>query len=352
MNGSIQPRFTAISTFVFVLLALLTGCGGTGGGEDDWPVATPESKGLSTAAFEQAGARIRDIPFRYCFTVIKDGDLIHDQSYGQEPNAVNMAFSVTKTFMATLVGIAETQGYLSLDDRVSDWLEQLPPSMNAEATIRDVLGQVSQSEPAGSRFSYNTGAVVDSLGVILSRATGMPSIEFARQQLLDPLNMQYTRWPADSAGNAKAGAGIKSSCRDMARLGQLLLDKGQWQGQTLLSADYVAAMTQPAYPDANANYGYLTWLNWSEGQWHRPIVSGSGPMLKGAPANVYMATGFLGQFVIVIPDENMVITTMGTSLALESLNTLQKVWNAVAPAITPSVTASAFTTAVAAPSQQ
>lgn len=319
-----------------ITLMLAAGCGGdTSGRMDDWPLATPESRGLSTAALDLAAEKIRAIQFRYCLTVISGGELVYDQNYDRDPNGMYPGFSVTKTYMAVLVGIAAAQGYLSLDDRIDHWLDVLPGSMHQDATIRHVLGQVSQGNPPGSDFSYNTGAVIDTLGKVISRATGMASREYAKQQLLAPLNMQYTQWAADSAGNLKAGMGIASSCRDMARLGQLLLNQGAWQGQQLLAADYVDAMTRPSYPQANANHGYLTWLNWSEGKWYRPITSGSGTMLKGAPGNVFMATGFFGQLIIVVPDQDVVITTMGTTAVLETLGTLQKVWDAMQPALQP-----------------
>lgn len=331
-----QPRPRWLATLGAIVLALSVGCGGgPEGRDDDWSLATPEDKGLSTAALDQAAADIHAIPFRYCLTVIKDGDLVYDQNYGRHPNAMYLGFSVTKTFMATLTGIAQAQGYLSLDDRVADWLDTLPGNMNQDATIRHVLGQVSHSTPPGSDFGYNSGALIDTLGQVISAATGMPSQQYAQQQLLDPLNMHYTHWAADAQGNAKAGVGITTSCRDMARLGQLLLDQGSWRGQQLLPARYVQAMTQPSFPDANANYGYLTWLNWSDGKWYRPLTSGTGEMLKRAPANVYMATGFFGQLIIVIPDENTVITTMGTTAALETLDTLQQVWDALLPVLYP-----------------
>lgn len=161
----------------------------------------------------------------------------------------------------------------------------------------------------------------------------MKSVDYAKQALLDPLNMQYTHWPGDGKGNLKAGFGITSSCRDVARLGRLLLDHGRWGGATLLTSDYVSDLTNPSYADANANYGYLTWLNWSNGKWRRPIVSGTDIMVKNAPTNVFMGTGFFGQLIIVIPDANVVVTTMGTTLELETLNTLQDVWDAIAPAV-------------------
>lgn len=301
--------------------------------DDNWPINTPEANGLSTEALDQASDAVKKVSLRYCLAVIKDGELIYDQNYYGSANQKFYAYSVTKTFTAILIGMAQAQGYLSVDDKISDWLSELPSGMNPGATIRDVMGQVSQSDPLGSDFSYNSGAVIDSLGQVLTQATGMASEDYAQQQLLDRLDMQYTTWNSDSDGNIKVGLGVRSSCRDLARIGQLMLNEGVWEGQPLLDASFISDMTQPSYPDANSNYGYLTWLNQSNGEWHRPFKSGTDVMLEGAPTNVYFATGFLGQFIVVIPDQNIVVTSMGTSLQLESLNTLQKIWDAIAPAL-------------------
>lgn len=314
-------------------LCLLSAANTQAARDDNWPMSTPESKGLSTEALDQASDAVKKVPLRYCFTVIKDGELIYDQNYYGSANQKFYAYSVTKTFTAILVGMAQAQGYLSIDDKINDWLSELPSGMNPDATIRDVMGQVSQSDPLGSDFSYNSGAVIDTLGLVLTQATGMASEDYAQQQLLDRLGMQYTTWNSDSDGNIKVGLGVRSSCRDLARLGQLMLDEGTWEGQPLLEASFINEMTQPSYPDANSNYGYLTWLNQSNGEWHRPFKSGTDVMLEGAPTNVYFATGFLGQFIVTIPDENIVITSMGTTLQLESLNTLQEIWDAVSPAL-------------------
>lgn len=313
-----------------MLSALITACGGDKeGGPDDWSTSTPEDKGLDSAKLEYAATAMEAIKTRKCFTVIKDGDLVFDTNYNdRNPNAMYDAFSVTKTMMATLIGIAETQGYLSVDDRIDQWLVKLPAKMNPDATIRHVLGQVAESDPVGTKFSYDSDTVIDTLGLVLTAATGSPSEDFAQTQLIEPLNMQYTTWETDKDGNLQAGFGVKSSCRDLARVGQLLLDGGTWRGQQILSPDYIHHMTQPAYPEANSNYGFLTWLNWSEGTWYLPTGSGEGPMLKGAPENLYTATGLFGQIIMVVPDKDVVITTMGTTVELNTMNAVQETWDA------------------------
>ena len=318
----------------FVLI--VSGCGGDhgSGGDDDWVIAEPEAEGLSTAALELAAARVANLQKRYCFTIVKNGKLVYDTSYGDVSNLVYEPYSASKSFMAVLVGIAEYQGYLSVDDRVSDWLDEFPENMHEDATIKHVLAHTAKGE-LGAEFGYNSGPVVRSLGKIVTAATGMPSRQFADKAFFGPLNIQYSRWRTDADGNVDAASGMDTSCREMAKIGQLLLDEGQWQGERLLSTEFIYDMTHPPYPEVNRNYGYLTWLNWEDEKWVRPLGTGTGRMLKRAPANVYMATGFFGQLMIVIPDANMVVTTMGLTFQVETLNTLQRVWDIILPLTEP-----------------
>ncbi|MCG8315320.1 MAG: beta-lactamase family protein [Pseudomonadales bacterium] len=325
-----------ITALLLGILLIVSGCGGDqgSGGDDDWIIADPVAEGLTTEALVTAAARVGNLRKRYCFTVIKNGKLVHDTSYGDVSNLIYEPYSASKSFMAVLVGIAEYQGFLSVDDRVSDWLDELPETMHPDATIKHVLAHTAKGE-LGTEFGYNSGPVVRTLGKIVSAATGMPSRQFADEAFFGPLNIQYSRWRTDSEGNVDAASGMDTSCREMAKIGQLLLDEGEWQGERLLSTQFVYDMTHPPYPEVNRNYGYLTWLNWEDGEWVRPLGTGTGRMLKRAPANVYMATGFFGQLLIVIPDSNMVVTTMGLTFQVETLNTLQRVWDIILPLTIP-----------------
>ena len=337
MRGIGMNRLIEAGKFTFLFFAASLSLATTTYAEspDDWPIHSPEAVGLSSERLKQAADDARSAAFRYCFTVIKDGALVYDRNYFGNANQSFTAYSVTKTIAAIVVGIAQYDGYLSLDDKVTDWLEDLPAAMNPDATIRHVLGQVSESSSLGegSGFSYNSGEVINTLGIILSRATGMSSADYAQQVLFNRLNMNDSEWATDNDSNILIGYGARSSCRDIARVGQLMLNGGVWEGQRLLDENYITEMTRPSYPSANSNYGYLTWLNQSNGTWHRPLVSGDDIMVRGAPRNAYFATGFFGQLIIIVPDDNIVVTSMGWTPNLETLNTLQKVWDAVQPAL-------------------
>lgn len=167
MNKVLRAKSTMLAASTLLAALVLSGCVGSNntGGPDDWLMASPESKGLSTSALDSAAAKVGDIHSRYCFSVVKDGTLVYDNNYGKnKSNKSYPGFSLTKTFMAALIGIAETEGYLTVDDKISDWLDALPKSMNPDATIRHVMGQVAENTPLGSKFSYNSGAVINTFG--------------------------------------------------------------------------------------------------------------------------------------------------------------------------------------------
>jgi len=126
-----------------------------------------------------------------------------------------------------------------------------------------------------------------------------------------------------------------STCRDLAHLGWLYLNKGNWKGKQIVSEQFIAEATSPSFPNANSAYGYFWWLNTDDlsRKWHRPVFNGTGKMVKSAPANMYMATGYYGQLIYVIPDLNMVVTTMGRTEDFETLRTIRKIWAALEPTL-------------------
>lgn len=303
-----------------------------------WVFETPEEHGLITAELQTASDNVESIGGRQGFVVVKDGVIVFEEYYADDENQKNTAYSGTKTFSAVVFGIAQDMGYLDIDDTVASWTT--PPSgMMAGATIRNVLTHTAQSSsPEDLSFSY-TNDMLDknrALSKALKTATGMQTDDFIQTYLTGPLGLENYSWSGDWFGNVDLAGNLKASCRDIARMGVLLLNGGSFHGTQIVSSSYVTEMIQPVFPEANTAYGLLIWLNTPDSetrQWHRPTVSGTGKMLQNAPDNVYMATGFGGQLIIVIPDHDMVVTTMGFKLDFETLNTLQAVWNAIEPAL-------------------
>lgn len=329
---------TMVPALLSPLLIGISGCEPEGlvlGGEDDWQVTAPEEYGLSSDKLNQAAEAIGKIVDRQCVVVIKNGTLIHETYFRGDAETRNYGYSVAKSFGGTLIGIAATQGYLSLEDKVATWVPNHSEKMNPEATVRHLLGQVSEADPVGTLFEYDSGEVVDTVSRIIEAATGQNPVAYAYEQLLEPIGIRHSSWGKDFNSRLPIGAGGNWTCRDLARLGQLYLNKGWWDGEEIVSESFIDEAIRPSHPEANTAYGYLWWTNMGEGKWYRPVTKGEGRLLPEAPETLYMATGLFGQLILVDPAQDLVITTAGTTVEVETLNTVKKVWAAISPALTP-----------------
>lgn len=300
-----------------------------------WPQGSPEQQGLSSEALKIASERVRRIRYRQCFLVIKGGHLVYERYYYGQPNSPVYAFSLTKSFVSALIGVAVTQGILGLDERLIDLGVPLSASMHSQSRVQHVLSQVSQGPEPGLLFRYNSGEVINTLSLALTAAlrrqqSGLSVIDYAQRYFLDPMGMQDTHWSVLPQQQLRVGYGIRTSGRDSARLGQLFLNQGRWQGQTLISPEYIAAALRPQYPAANGAHGYLWWLNQSTERWIRPVMRGTGKLIAGAPEDLFMATGMSGNFIYVFPGQDMIVVSLGHSLSwrIESLVTARDIFHA------------------------
>lgn len=302
---------------------------------EQWDLGTPEEHGLKVDELNAASAKVGKVSTRYCFLVIKDGFLVHEKYYSGDQNTRHIAYSVTKTLSSAMVGVAYTKGLIDLDDPISQYTS-IPWGMNANATVKHVLSQTAESSPPGSGFSYNSTAVINSLGTVVSTAARKSGVansaqDFVTRFLTEPIGMKSgLKWTGDTPS---IGFGSSGTCRAYARLGWLLLNKGNWDGEQIIDEEYVEQAIAPSFPKANTGYGYLMWLNNGLGTWHRPATSGNGQMIKNAPETLFMATGFFGQLIFMLPQSNTVVVTMGNTIDVETLNTARQLWNAFGTAV-------------------
>jgi|GEM_PF-706763 len=304
------------------------------GANDEWNIETPESHGISADVIKKADAAVFRLGGRQGYLLIHNDALIHEKYYYGNKDTLNIAWSVTKSFGATLIGIACTMGLLDLDDPVSMWIEKPYYAIHEQATIRHLLCQTAESDPPGAEFKYDSALVINTLSAIVSRASGMPAKDFAKKYLMDPLGIKNYIWLGDLKGNVFFGAGLKASCRSLARLGQLYCNGGVWNGERILSREFINEATTPSFPEANAGYGFLFWLNHDAGTWYSALgTKGTGRMIRDAPENSFRAQGFFGQIINIIPDLNVVAVTMGTTLNIESLYINRQFWNALEPVL-------------------
>ena len=300
----------------------------------EWDTAQPEDHGLDSEKIEAAAAEIFTIEKRYGFLLVKDGVILHER-YKRDAAATNHIFSVTKGLGATLVGIAQQQGMLHVNDLVSDWLPVHHADIAEGAEIRHLLNMTASRTPVGSWWQYNSAEILNSMTGILWLASGSTPHQFYTERLRQPLGLDFD-WPCNERGWIQIGSQgplpvIEASHRDMARLGHLWLNRGNWRGEQIVDPLFVDEALQPPYPQANGAYGYLWWLNSDQGTW-RTTGGNSGSDARWfpyAPANVFMALGARGKVIIVVPDHNVVVVTMGDTAQEQSANYLDKIMRAV-----------------------
>ena len=317
-----------------------------GPGRGPWSQSNPEAQGLSQEALTGAVAKLGEAGERQGLVVIRNGVLAFEHDWETPyaratPEWQNVSFSSGKSWGSTMVGVAQYQGLLDISDLVSKYHPAEASGFKPDTTIKHLLtmssGGTMNMKPSsvppkrldddtppgpgaeyewyeeaedgtppgygrtiepGTQFHYD-GAPADHLADIVANAAGKSSHRFMLEEVAAPLgceNFSYQPEGVDHNDNVRIGGSIVLSCRDMARLGQLYLNGGVWGDQRLLDEAYIRAATSPS--DLNPGYGYLWWLN-GEGR------------VAAAPRSMYFAAGALGQFCYVLPEQNMVIATMG-----------------------------------------
>ncbi len=297
-----------------------------------WVVAAPADAGMDPGALAVAVERAKAIPRSMSLLVVRHGKLVVEEYFhGNNADSLNDVRSVTKSVVSTLVGVALAEGFIgSLDETLGDYLHPNVAFLDSarqsisirhlltmtsgfqwdesggfgsyikwlysDDHIRYLLDQPLVDKP-GTRFTYNSAAV-HLLGVLLQEAARMPLPEFADTYLFRKIGITRSHWDPLTRGYVNGGAGIDLRPRDLARLGQLCLQNGSSGGRQILPADWVSQATAPRFdwrsaygPLRQYTYGYLWWLE--EGQ--------------AEPA--YLAWGFGGQFIYVVPALDLVVVT-------------------------------------------
>jgi CubicO group peptidase (beta-lactamase class C family) len=312
---------------------------------DEWDRVDAADAGFDPAALDQLGAAA-EAGGSSCLVVTRDGAVVDERYFGAGAADVPAeAFSVTKSITSTLVGIAQDEGDVDITDPAATYIPQWDGTPSAEVTVQEVLSNDSgrqwslgldyvellrapdknafgiglgQDVPPGRTWAYNNSAI-QTLSAVLEAATGESPAEFAERTLFEPIGMRDSEMSTDAAGNTITFMGLQTTCLDLARFGYLMLQGGTWDGEQVVSGDYVEQATAVSSTDLNAGYGYLFWLN-HRGPVASPVVATSGvgdnaiadgQILPGAPEDVFWALGFNDQVVAVIPSEGIVAVRMG-----------------------------------------
>lgn len=280
-----------------------------------------------------------------CLVVTRDGRLVDEWYWnGTDAHTAQEVFSATKSFTSVLAGIASDDGDLDVDQRASEWITEWVGTPSEDVTVEQLLDNTSgryqsfesdyiemaaraadktayaigldqQSEP-GSTWVYNNAAI-QTLEEVIGKATGRDVADYAQQRLFDPLGMADSSWARDRAGNPMTFMGVRSTCRDMARFGLLALDRGSWDGEQVVSEDWMQRSTGEPSQELNSAYGWLWWLNRPGTVLGAETASGDAgsgegeQLVAGAPEDMFFALGLGGQVIAVDPGTRTVVTRLG-----------------------------------------
>lgn len=261
--------------------------------------------------------QLADASRRYQLTVRGTDDQGH---------VVEDVASCQKSVTSVLVGIAQQKGLLRINDPVSNYLgtgwSKATADQESKITVRHLLTMTSGlteqrtfEAPAGSEWRYNSAVYSRALTVVCRAADGTAN-ELTKKWLTGPLGMHHSRWvERNFAGRTGVDAnrlGFATTARDLARFGLLMLAGGQWRNQTILSdRDYLKASISTSQK-RNPAYGYLWWLN-GTAQVKRGRRLLAGPLIPGAPDDLYAAQGALGRRCYVVPSRRLVVVRLGDS---------------------------------------
>lgn len=267
------------------------------------------------------------------FMVAKNGEILWEYYWdGYSDESHTNSFSMSKSVVTMLLGKAIEQGYIeSIDQPIIDFLPEFKDNKFAQkCTVGDLSAMTSGYdweedyyfpinptakayygknikkqilsrefiEEPGRKFNY-LSADTQLLAIILQRAVGIPISQYLQEEFWQPMGMeQDAYWSKDRAdGMEKAYCCLNSNVRDFGKFGQLLLQQGNWNGKQILDSTFVKLMVTPNYKAFSKNepakYGYSIWTDYE----HQP--------------NFYGLMGHLGQRVIVVPSEDLVIVRLG-----------------------------------------
>lgn len=311
------------------------------------PRATPESQGISSTGLlgliNEADAKQFGL---HGIMVLRHGQVVAEGWWAPyTANEPHMLFSLSKSFTSTAIGLAQAEGKLNIHDKlVSFFPEDVPaqPSENLKAMrLRDLLMMSTGQEKAdvdaikiwekettgqkqflaapvkqkpGTLFYYNSPATF-MLSATLQKVTGQTVRDYLMPRLFEPLGIAQPEWDNDPRGVNIGASGLHLRLEDVAKFGQLLLQRGEWQGRRLIPAEWVDLATSRQTSNGSA----------PDGDWDQ----GYGFQFWRCVPGFYRADGAFGQFCIVMPQhDTVVVINSGTK---DMAGVMKMLWSKLLP---------------------
>ncbi len=294
---------------------------------DQWDTIEPQSLGWCQPQIDSLFAYL-DTSNTKAFILLKDGKIVLEKYFGTHTASTPWYWaSAGKTITSFMIGMAQQDGYLSIDDTTSNILgpgwTNCTPTQEEKITVRNQLTMTSGLDDAGidpyctlntcldyvadagTRWAYHNGpyTLLDS---VIQMATGQTLNAYTTQRLKIPTGMTGSFYTVDY------NHVFLSTARSMARFGLLIQNQGNWNGnQIMTDQTYFNDMVNTSQ-NLNQSYGYLWWLNGKQSfMVPQSQLVFPGSWSPNAPSDMYAALGKNGQFINVVPSQGMTWIRMG-----------------------------------------
>ncbi len=310
------------------------------------PRSAPEAQGVSsTAVLDFITAADAKVDVMNSFMLVRHGQVVAEGWWTPyDAKTRHELYSLSKSFTSTAVGMAVADGKLSIDDEVLKFFpDDAPkePSANLKnMRVRDLLCMSTghQAEPPltpatkdpwtkvflaadvphkpGTHFKYNTPATYMQSSIV-QKVTGKTVLDYLKPRLFDPLGIDEPTWGTSPQGVSLGGYGLNVRTEDIAKFGQLYLQKGKWGDKQLIPAEWVAMATSK-----QTSNGSNPKSDWDQGYGFQFWRSRNG---------AYRGDGAFGQYCIVLPEQDAVIAITSGTKDMQAV--LNLVWDVLLPGL-------------------
>jgi CubicO group peptidase (beta-lactamase class C family) len=335
---------SVVKLWTLIIAILVTGSSPALAAGLSLPRSTPEAQGVSSAdvrAFVEAADQ--QVNTMHSFMLVRHGYVVAEGWWKPEaPEKPHVMYSLSKSFTSTAVGLAVAEGKLNIDDPVLKFFpEDAPADASAKLKamrVRDLLTMSTGHETEakfttnapwvqtflahpvphkpGTHFLYNTPGS-HMLAAIVGKVTGATVLDYLNPRLFEPLGIENPEWGTSPQGNTLGGWGLKIRTEDIAKFGQLYLQKGKWNGKQLVPASWVEQATSK-----QVSNGSDPTKDWDQGY---------GFQFWRCRHGAYRGDGKDGQFCIVLPEQDAVIAMTANTRDMQAQ--LNIVWDKLLPAL-------------------
>jgi CubicO group peptidase (beta-lactamase class C family) len=316
------------------------------------PRSLPETQGVSPSGLLDFANAIDASKLNvHSMMVLRHGQVVAEGWWAPyAPQYKHTLYSLSKSFTSTAVGLAVAEGKLKVEDKVVSFFpKEAPATVSANLAamrVKDLLtmstGHDKDTTPAlrdggsnswvqtflaqpvdhepGTHFVYNSGATY-MLSAIVQKLTGQPILTYLKPRLFGPLGIEGEDWEVSPQGINTGGWGLRLKTEDIAKFGQLYLQKGVWNGKRLISEAWINDATRFEVQSAGGKRPK------EENDW----LQGYGYQFWRCRNDAYRGDGAFGQYCIVLPKEDAVVAMTSETADMQAV--LDAVWNHILPAL-------------------